>query len=172
MPQLPWVADRGRVGRNAGAGASLRVRGLPDRGDSSHPKRPDLSLGSTALNAYLHDMHIQINTDKNIEGGEALAEHVRSVVEKTLKHHADQISRVEVHLRDVNAEKTGAQDHTCTMEARPKGMEPVAATYKAANNHAAVEGAATSLANLLRTRFGKLHDQKGKAALPFQGEQV
>ena len=117
-------------------------------------------------------MQIQVNTDKNIEGSEALAEHVRSVVEKTLKHHADQISRVEVHMGDMNAEKTGQQDHSCTMEARPKGMEPVAATCKAANNHAAVEGAASSLANLLRTRFGKLDDRKGAATLPFQNEQA
>ena len=113
-------------------------------------------------------MQIQINTDKNIDGTEAFAEHVRTVVEKNLKHYADQISRVEVHMGDMNAEKSGQKDHSCTMEARPKGMEPVAATHKAANSHLAVEGAANSLANLLRTRFGKLDENKGKAALPFE----
>ena len=113
-------------------------------------------------------MQIQINTDKNIEGSEAFAEHVRSVVEKTLKHHADQITRVEVHMGDMNAEKTGPQDQVCTMEARPKGLDPVAATFKAANRHLAVEGAAQSLSNLLRTRLGKLSDRKGAADLPFQ----
>ena len=117
-------------------------------------------------------MQIQINTDNNIEGTEAFADHVRTVVEKNVGHYADRLSRVEVHLGDMNAQKTGPQDHSCTMEARPNGMEPVAATFKAANKHAAVEGAANSLANLLRTRFGKLDDHKGKAALPFQGEQV
>ena len=113
-------------------------------------------------------MQIQINTDKNIEGTEAFAEHVRTVVEKTLSHYADRLSRVEVHLGDMNAEKKGPQDHICTMEARPKGLEPVAATHKAANSHLAAEGAAHSLANLLRTRFGKLNDHKGAATLPFQ----
>lgn len=121
-----------------------------------------------ALCACLEDMQIQINTDKNIEGNEAFADHVRTVVEKNLDHYADRLSRVEVHLGDMNAEKTGQQDQICTMEARPNGMEPVAATHKAANSHAAVEGAAHSLANLLRTRFGKLDDHKGAAALPFQ----
>lgn len=121
--------------------------------------------------AYLHRMQIQINTDKNIEGSEAFAEHVRAVVEKNLSHYADRLSRVEVHLGDMNADKSGPQDHICTLEARPKGMDPVAATHKAANNHLAVEGAAHSLANLLRTRFGKLDDRKGAAALPFQGEE-
>jgi len=115
-------------------------------------------------------MQIQINTDKNIEGNEAFADHVRNVVEHTLSHYADQLSRVEVHMGDMNAAKTGQQDHSCTMEARPNGMDPVAATNKAANSHMAVEGAAQSLANLLRTRFGKLHHHKGTATQPFQNE--
>jgi len=117
-------------------------------------------------------MQIQINTDRNIEGTKAFAAHVRAVVEKNLNHFAEHLSRVEVHLGDVNADKKGPQDHSCTMEARPKGMEPVAATHKAATSHAAVEGAVQSLANLLRTRFGKLHDRKGAAALPFPEGEV
>lgn len=117
-------------------------------------------------------MLIQINTDRNIEGSEAFAEHVRAVVEKNLSHFAEHLSRVEVHLGDANAEKKGPQDHSCTLEARPKGMDPVAATHKAATSHAAVEGAVQSMANLLRTRYGKLHDRKGAAALPFPEGEV
>ncbi len=101
-------------------------------------------------------MQIQINTDNNIEGSEAFAEHARTVVEKNLKYYAGRITRVEVHIRDLNGDKTGPQDHSCTIEARPNGMEPVAATYKADNRHQALEGAAQSLSNLLRTKFGKL----------------
>ena len=112
-------------------------------------------------------MQIQINTDKNIEGSEAFAEHVRNVVEKSLSHFAERITRVEVHVQDMNADKTGPNDHSCTMEAHPNGMDPVAATYKPSNNHQAVEGAAQSLSNLLRTRFGKLNDHKLKAKVPF-----
>lgn len=113
-------------------------------------------------------MQIQINTDKNIEGTELFAEHVRAVVQKHLSHFEERLSRVEVHVGDMNADKTGPEDHSCTMEARPNGMDPVAATHKASNSHQAVEGAANSLANLLRSRFGKLDDKRGKAALPFQ----
>ena len=101
-------------------------------------------------------MQIQINTDKNVKGSEAFGEHARTVIEKALKHYADRITRVEVHMRDLNADKTGQQDHSCTIEARAKGLEPVAATHKAANSHLALDGAAQSLSNLLRTRFGKL----------------
>ncbi len=99
------------------------------------------------FNPYLDHKQIQINTDKNIEGTEACAEHVRAVVEKTLSNYAHRIKRVEVHLQDMNADKTGPKDHSCTMEARPNGMDPLAATFKASNNHQAVEGAAQSLSN-------------------------
>lgn len=117
-------------------------------------------------------MHIQINTDRNIENNQALASHVRTVVEKSLDHFADRLSRVEVHIGDVNGEKSGTRDHTCTMEARPNGMEPFAATHKAANVHQAVDGAAQRLANLLRSRFGKLDDRLGAAKLPFEDEKA
>jgi len=122
------------------------------------------------FSTYLEGMQIQINTDKNIEGTEAFAGHVRTVVEKALSHYSDHVTRVEVHMGDMNAAKTGPQDHSCTMEARPKGMDPVAATHKASNSHQAVEGAAQSLSNLLRSRLGKLRDHKGAATLPFEGD--
>ena len=117
-------------------------------------------------------MHIQIRTDKNIEGGEALADHIRIVVEKTLDHYAERLSRVEVHLGDENGDKHGTHDHICTMEARPNGMEPFAATHKASNSHQAIDGAAQRLANLLRSRFGKLDDRQGAAKHPFTEGEV
>lgn len=145
-----------------------KLEATPEQAIGHHGHtRPKNPAGQRSY-AYLLHMQIQINTDKNIAGNEALADHVRSVVEKSLEHYADRLSRVEVHLGDMNADKTGQHDHSCTMEARPKGMEPVAATHKAANSHLAVEGAAQSLANLLRTRFGKLDQHKGTAAQPFQ----
>ncbi|MGK2940932.1 MAG: hypothetical protein ACSLFJ_04550 [Immundisolibacter sp.] len=43
-------------------------------------------------------MQIQINTDHNIEGHEALAAHVSGVVQSALGRFSDQVTRVEVHL--------------------------------------------------------------------------
>ena len=66
-------------------------------------------------------MHIQINTDGNIEGHEALATQVSSEVESALKHVSDHITRVEVHLSDENSDKKGGNDDMrCVMEARPR----------------------------------------------------
>ena len=51
-------------------------------------------------------MQIQINTDHNIKGHEALAAQVRGVVESALSHLSDHITRVEVHLSDESSHKT------------------------------------------------------------------
>ena len=56
------------------------------------------------------------------------------------------------------------------MEARPNGMDPFAATHKAANVHQAVDGAAERLA-FLRTRFGRLDDRRG-GQTAFLGQRL
>ena len=52
-------------------------------------------------------MQIQINTDHNVAGHEALASHVNGLVENALNHVSDHITRVEVHLSDENGNKGG-----------------------------------------------------------------
>jgi hypothetical protein len=52
-------------------------------------------------------MQIQCNTDRSIQGHLLVAEQVRSAVEDALARHRTQVSRVEVHLRDQNADKSG-----------------------------------------------------------------
>jgi len=78
-------------------------------------------------------MQIQINTDRNIEGREALAERVRSEVEDALDRYRGQISRVEVHLSDENADKSGQRDMRCMIEVRLEGRQPIAVTEEAAS---------------------------------------
>ena len=43
-------------------------------------------------------MHIQINTDHNIENHEAMAAQIRGVVESALSRISDHITRVDIHL--------------------------------------------------------------------------
>ena len=69
-------------------------------------------------------MQIQINTDHNIEGHEALAAQVSSVVEGALSLVSDHITRVEVHLSDENSTKGGQHDKRCLMEAASKAASP------------------------------------------------
>lgn len=105
-------------------------------------------------------MQIKINTDRNIEGHEALAAQVRGAVESALSRLSDHITRVEVHLSDENSDKKGGNDDLrCMMEARLEGRKPVAVTHQAATLDQAVDGAADKLTRLIDSTLGRLRDQ-------------
>jgi hypothetical protein len=75
------------------------------------------------------------------------------------------LTRIEVHISDENAGKSGQRDKRCMMEARPANQKPVAVTHEAGSVDEACAGAAKKLSNLLETHFGKLHDVKGTASI-------
>jgi ribosome-associated translation inhibitor RaiA len=103
-------------------------------------------------------MHIQINTDSNIQGREELASHVKGVVEGALSRFGDRITRVEVHLSDQNSDKSGQHDKRCMMEARLAGRQPTAVTHHAESLVAAVDGAAAKLNRSLESTLERLKD--------------
>ena len=85
-------------------------------------------------------MQIQINTDKNISGHEALAQSIEDVLRNVLSRFSDQITRIEVHLSDDNsAIKSGMTDKHCLLEVRPAGQQPITVSAQAQT----VEQAAT-----------------------------
>ena len=110
-------------------------------------------------------MQVQVNTDDGVEGREELIGRVGAEVAAALSRFADWLTRVEVHLGDENAGKSGAADKRCMMDARPAGQQPVAVTHKAATLEEACDGAAEKLGNLLESKFGRLDDRKGAASI-------
>ena len=110
-------------------------------------------------------MQIQVNTGDNVEGREELIARVEAGVAAALSRFDDRLTRVEVHLGDVNAGKSGAADKRCMIEARPAGQQPVAVTHKAATLDEALDGAAEKLGNLLESKFGRLEDRKGAPSI-------
>jgi hypothetical protein len=92
---------------------------------------------------------IQINTDHNIEGHEALAADTTDVVGRALRRFSDHITRVEVHLGDENGPKEGQNDMRCMLEARIEGRPPIAVTHHADTIQLAVDGAANNLVALI-----------------------
>jgi hypothetical protein len=105
-------------------------------------------------------MHIQINTDTNIEGREELAIHVKGVMESALSRFSGRITRVEVHLSDQNGDKSGQDDKRCMMEARIEGRQPTAVTHQAASLGDAVEGATNKLKRSLDSTLERLRDDR------------
>lgn len=100
-------------------------------------------------------MKIQVNTDHTIQSDDRLISHVSGVVEHSLKRHADYVTRVEVHLSDVNAGKPGPDDKRCAMEVRLQGRQPIAATDNANSVDAAVRGAAEKVGRQVDSALGK-----------------
>lgn len=101
-------------------------------------------------------MKIQVNTDSNIQGREALIAEVESTVESNLRHFQSQITRVEVHLSDENSNnKGGGNDKRCLMEARIEGRQPVAVSHLSDSLSQATAGAAQKLKASLSSTLGK-----------------
>jgi len=101
-------------------------------------------------------MKFQLNTDAHIQGDDRLAEVAETMIVSALGHLTARLSRIEVHLADVNAAKGGPDDIRCTIEARPEGMQPQTVTHTDANVEAALRGGARKIRALLESEFGKL----------------
>ena len=104
-------------------------------------------------------MQIQINSDKSVVVDSDLLEILQTNVSTTLERFDAQITRIEVHLSDVNGLRSSDQDKRCLMEARPAGRDPVVVTNQADNLEDAVRGAAQKLKRMLESLFGRLGER-------------
>lgn len=95
-------------------------------------------------------MQIQIRWS-DIEKSEALAQYVREQVEHAVRHHQDQLTRIDVHLHDENAEKSGANDKRCVIEARPTGADPLIVEGTGDDFYKTVNAVAKKLERAVRT---------------------
>ncbi|MDD2732876.1 MAG: HPF/RaiA family ribosome-associated protein [Desulfuromonadaceae bacterium] len=112
-------------------------------------------------------MQININTDRNIDGREALTRHISSEIEQSLSRFNEQITRVEVHLSDENSDKKGGKDGMkCVIEARLAGRQPLAATHQATTLEQAFSGAADKVTRLIESVIGRTGNQRGHRADP------
>jgi len=112
-------------------------------------------------------MQIQINSDRNIQADERLAEFARDTLNSKLSRFADHVTRIEVHLSDENGStKHEGNDKRCLLEARLEGREPVAVTEQADTVGQALTGAADKLQRKLSSLLGKLRDKHSRSGTP------
>lgn len=107
-------------------------------------------------------MQVLVNSDHHIVGGEDLTERVRGVVEGRLERFSERITRVEVHLNDLNSLKLGERDKRCMMEARVGGLKPIAVSHEAPTLTEAIHMAADKLERAVAHTLGKLQDTVGR----------
>jgi ribosomal subunit interface protein len=109
-------------------------------------------------------MQVLLNTDANIDGGRAMADHVESVVKDALDRFAEHVTRVDAHLTDANSrQKTHPDEIHCTLEAKLIGLEPVVAKDHANTAHQAIRGATGKLQRAIGAALAK-HDSRRHAA--------
>lgn len=106
-------------------------------------------------------MLIQLNTDNHVDGRDEAMRQVETELERSLARFASQITRVEVHFQDSNADKSGAADKRCMLEARVSGSDPIAVTNTGESLAAAFHGARDKLVRVLDRRLAKLRPPKG-----------
>lgn len=110
-------------------------------------------------------MQVHVYTNHTVQQHEEVAGRIEADITDALERFSGQLTRVEVHLGDENAEKGGAADKRCMIEARPTGQQPVALTHKAATLEDACNGAIHKMIKLLEHKFGRLHDRKGTSSI-------
>jgi hypothetical protein len=101
-------------------------------------------------------MKIQVNSDKNVVIDSQTTRLLKEEVNRVLERFIDKLTRVEIHLSDVNGPKPGKHDTLCLLEARPAGHQPVTVSMKAASVEAALRGSLPKLRRALETLFGRL----------------
>jgi ribosome-associated translation inhibitor RaiA len=112
-------------------------------------------------------MQVQVHTDHSIEGHEALANQVSSVVEDALNEVSDRLTHVNVYLSDQNSDqKVGNDARRCVIEAHIEGHQPLAVTHQATTLNQAVDGAAEKLTHLIEHTLGRLEHQQSHRTDP------
>ena len=105
-------------------------------------------------------MKIQINTDHNIVGHQALIDEVSGKVESALSRFSTHITQVEVHLSDQTSHRNSPSDKRCMMEARLEGRQPIAVSQEAETLDQAIGGASDKLAKLIESTIERERNKK------------
>jgi hypothetical protein len=100
-------------------------------------------------------MKIQVNSDNTVAVDASLARFVKAEVLRILGRFAPKVTRVEVHLSDIDKLKNSPSDKRCIIEARPAGSDPRSASANANEMAKAIDQALRKMQRSLTTLFGK-----------------
>ena len=100
------------------------------------------------------DVKIQVSTDNTVEGHDELSRQTEAIVERGLARFGDRVTRVEVHLSDVDGAKHSADDKRCLLEARLAGHQPLVVSDQADSLRSATTGATRKLVRALDSTVG------------------
>lgn len=106
-------------------------------------------------------MQFQFNTANDITGDEDVRARIEASVRHTLDRIAEHLTRVEVHLTDVNGQRGGPADKRARVEIRPRGSDPISVTHEALTVDLAASGAADKALRAFDRERGRRTTRKG-----------
>ncbi|WP_316803583.1 HPF/RaiA family ribosome-associated protein [Pedobacter nototheniae] len=101
-------------------------------------------------------MTIQINADNNLNLKQEYKDKLKDTLTNGLSRYTGHLSRLELHLSDINGNKDAQNDKRCVLEARLEGRPPIAVTNLDNTYDQAVNGAIAKLDSSLNTIIGKI----------------
>jgi hypothetical protein len=104
-------------------------------------------------------MRVFVNSDKTIAVDASLTRFVSGEVRRVLSRFDARLTRVEVHLSDIDNRRTGKADKRCLIEARPKAGAPRTASATTTKVASAVNQALGKMRRSLTTFFGRRRRQ-------------
>jgi ribosomal subunit interface protein len=111
-------------------------------------------------------MRIQVNSDKTIKVDASLTSFVKEEIQRVLERFAKELTRVEIHLSDIDNKKTGPPDKRCLIEVRPAGDRPLTALAIATTTESAIDEALKKMKRQLTTFFAKKGRPAAEISLP------
>lgn len=104
------------------------------------------------------ELHIETSY-KDLERTDAIEQHAHDAANKQLGRFAGRLTRVEIHISDENAHKSGPDDKKVLIEARPKGFDPLVVDDTGSDLYKTIDSAAAKMHRVLETTFAK-HDHR------------
>ncbi len=105
------------------------------------------------------ELHIETSY-KGLDRTDAIDQRVRDACTKQLKRFASRVTRVEAHISDENANKSGPDDKKVLIEVRPSSMDPVVVDAQGSDLYATIDAAAAKMQRLLDRHFDKHDDHR------------
>lgn len=106
-------------------------------------------------------MQFMFNSDNQTPLGSDTAEKMEALVGSRLERISDRLTRVEVHVSDIDGPRNGGDDKRCAIEIRPNGMRPITAAGQASTVEGAVSAAADKVLKAFDRQIGKATSRKG-----------
>jgi ribosome-associated translation inhibitor RaiA len=113
-------------------------------------------------------MQVEVTTDNHVAGGQALVDHVQTVIENSLARYGNRVTWVEVHLGDENSRKSGGA--WCGIHAKLAGLNTVYVDAQADYLHVAIDAAANKLVKAIDHAIGKKESSKKRLTQAVESE--